>query len=161
MTPSDSATCAPCIVGAGIVANRTDIQRLLCDLGQVQYFDLIEGEVGARGTGYIMEVFADGTSATMAIGHTLYINVNSFDYLEVNTGTDGRVSYDLVQDSRVLRLVPVLVGGGEELEHLSLQDFQALEAAVADVLAASLEAQMDRCDVWQELGFGDRPRDFC
>ena len=159
MTHPSSSICAPCIVGAGIIANRTDIQRLLCDLGQVQYFDVLEGEIGAKGVGYIMEVFADPNSATVAIGRTLYINVQSFDYLKVSTSLEDRVIFDLVRDSRILRLVPTHVEG--EFDPVSMQDFNALEAAVADILAASLDAHLDNCESWQALDFLNRRRDIC
>ena len=153
MTQSSPPPCAPCIVGSGIIVNRSDIYRLLCDLGQVRYFDIVDESVMANGTGYIMEVFADPQCATVAIGRTLYVNVCSFDYLKLHTDLEQQVTFDLVQDSRILRLMPITTS--MEAERLSAQDSHALEAAVAEVLAASFDAHADNQD-WLELDKPDR-----
>ncbi|MEM9567668.1 MAG: hypothetical protein AAF974_05120 [Cyanobacteria bacterium P01_E01_bin.34] len=154
MTQSSSSACAPCIVGSGIIVNRANIHRLLCDLGQVRYFDIVDGSVVTDGTGYIMEVFSDPQCATVAIGRTLYVNVCSFDYLQLHTDLEQQVTFDLVQDNRTLRLMPISTS--MDSERLSSQDAHALEAAVAEVLAASFDAHADNCNDWVELDKQDR-----
>ena len=149
MTQSSSSSCAPCIVSSGIVVNRCDMHRLLCDLGQVRYFDVVDGNVVSSGTGYIMEVFSDPQCATIAIGRTLYINVCSFDYLQLSTDLEQQVTFDLVQESRILRLMPISSSIDSEL--LTNQDAHALEEAVAEVLAASFDAHADNCNDWREF----------
>ncbi len=154
MTQSSSPTCAPCIVSSGIVVNRCDIHRLLCDLGQVRYFDVVDDAVVTSGTGYIMEVFSDSQCATVAIGRTLYINVCSFDYLQLSTDLEQQVTFDLVQESRTLRLMPISSSIDGDL--LSNHDAHALEEAVAEVLAASFDAHADNCNDWREFDKQDR-----
>lgn len=98
---------APCIIDAGIVVNKRDILRLLEDLGRVSYEEIRHGQVFRRGEGYVMEVYCDPTCATVVANCTLYLNVNSFDYLELDAPEDERPCFDLVLDGRILRLRPL------------------------------------------------------
>ncbi|MGB6016157.1 MAG: hypothetical protein WBG32_15605, partial [Nodosilinea sp.] len=98
---------APCLIDSGVVVNKTDMLRLLQDLGQVQYRHFQDSISLSEGQGLVMEVFADSQQATLVANHTLYINVYSFDYLEIGqTDADGN-HFDLVQDNRRLRLLPL------------------------------------------------------
>jgi len=88
-----------------------------------------------------MEVFADGQQATLVANHTLYINVYSFDCLEIgHTESDGSY-FDLVQDSRRLRLVPLSNPMHEQITRSV--NTATLEAMVADALSASWDACLD------------------
>lgn len=132
---------APCIVDAGILVDKRDMQRLLADLTRVRYSHLQDGRVTSEGEGCILEVFADPQRATLIANHALYINVDSFDYLELKQSADQQPCFDLVQDGRQLRLIP-LSNPLQEQVHPSL-DIEALEAVVAEVLSASWDAQFD------------------
>ncbi|WP_035986018.1 hypothetical protein [Leptolyngbya sp. KIOST-1] len=132
---------APCLIDSGVVVNKTDMLRLLQDLGQVQYRHLQDGIPLSEGQGLVMEVFADGQQATLVANHTLYINVFSFDCLELGqTDADGNY-FDLVQDNRRLRLIPM----SDPLhDHITRSvNTAALEAMVADALSASWDACLD------------------
>ncbi len=131
---------APCIIDTGTVVSKQDMKRLLSDLTRVRYTHFQNGIPISEGEGCILEVFADPQRATLIANHTLYLNVCSFDYLVL--GRSGLSSwFDLIQDDRQLRLVP-LSNPLEEQRHNSL-DPAALEAMVAEVLSASWDAQLD------------------
>ncbi|NET11145.1 MAG: hypothetical protein F6K09_20245 [Merismopedia sp. SIO2A8] len=75
---------APCIVDAGIVVSKQDMRRLLCDLGAVRYRYTQGDRCLSEGEGYVVEVFADPAESTLVVNHSLYLNVCSFDYLELS-----------------------------------------------------------------------------
>lgn len=133
---------APCIVDTGIVVNKQDMQRLLSDLGRVRYIHIQDGQICSQGEGFVLEVFADVTRATIVANHALYLNVYSFDYLELSRGANEDEAYfDLIQDSRQLRLIPL----SNPLKEREGRYFNAsaLETAIAEVLSAKLDAEID------------------
>ena len=75
---------APCIVDAGIVVNKQDMRRILCDLGAVYYRYTQGDRCISEGKGYVVEVFSDLQESTLVTNHSLYLNVCSFDYLELS-----------------------------------------------------------------------------
>ena len=87
-----------------------------------------------------MEAFADPTQATLVANRSLYLNVHSFDYLEIVT-TAGETSFVLVQDNRCLGLTPIASAAEEDVSHRL--DAAALEAIVAEALSASWDASLD------------------
>jgi len=97
----------PCIIENGIVYGVKDIYRIVRDMGQVHYSELIDGETLTQGDGYIMSVVANHQSATVIANHRLYLNVCGFDYMRISTQEDGQVHFDLVHPYRTLRLTPV------------------------------------------------------
>ncbi|MEN9225362.1 MAG: hypothetical protein Q6M54_07820 [Thermostichus sp. DRC_bins_24] len=126
------------------MVSKRDIYRLLSDLGRVRYFDIVDGLVRKQGEGYVMEVFQDPKAATLVVNRSLYLNLDSFDYVRLqdlspseaaNSSADQpAVVIDLVQDSRILRLVPLSDPLSDPVQ--LLEDTQALRAAAVDVLAA-------------------------
>jgi len=131
---------APCIIDIGTVVSKQDMQRLLSDLTRVRYIHFQNGVSVCEGEGCVLEVFSDAQRATLVANHALYINVCSFDYLEL--GRSGEISwFDLVQDGRQLRLIPLVNPLEEQRSHSF--DPAALEAMVAEVLSASWDAQID------------------
>ncbi|MGY2716960.1 hypothetical protein ACVW0Q_000271 [Thermostichus sp. MS-CIW-21] len=154
---TDTRPCAPCIVDSGILVNKRDIYRLLADLGRVRYFDIVDGRVRKQGEGYVMEVFQDATAATLVANRSLYLNLNSFDYACLRdpspsevAGLEGErpsVVIDLVQESRILRLVPLSDPLSDPAQLWA--DTQALRAAAADALGAgwSLEEEDGSSDL--------------
>lgn len=83
-TPFHSHLPAPCIVDSGTVVNKQDIRRLLCDLGPVRYRYTQGDHCISEGEGYVVEVFSDPNEATLVTNHSLYLNICSFDYLELS-----------------------------------------------------------------------------
>jgi hypothetical protein len=132
---------APCIVDTGIVVNKQDMQRLLADLSRVRYSYSQDGCLLNENEGYVLEVFSDPQRSTLVANHTLYLNVHSFDYLELHRSSDQQAYFDLVQDSRKLRLVP-LSNPLQEQTTRSL-NAAALEAVVAEVLSAGWDVRID------------------
>lgn len=132
---------APCIVDLGIVVNKQDMQRLLGDLSRVRYIYSQDGNLLSQGEGYVLEVFSDPQRATLVANHTLYLNVCSFDYLELSHTPDQQSCFSLIQDSRQLQLIP-LSNPLQEQNTRSL-NAAALEAVVAEVLSASWDVRID------------------
>lgn len=138
---SSQRSPAPCIVDTGTIINKQDMHRLLNDIGRVSYIHTQDGVLTNQGEGCILEVFTDPSRATLVANHGMYLNVQSFDYLELGLTEDGQPYFDLVQDSRVLRLLPLTNPLMEEHSHDL--NAAALEAVVAEVLAAGWDVQID------------------
>lgn len=132
---------APCLVDTGVVINKTDMLRLLQDLGRVHYRHYHDGCMINQGEGYIMEVFADPQQSTLVANQTLYLNVHSFDCLEMGRLEDNRSHFDLVQENSRLQLVP-LSDPLKDQHHRNLNT-AAFEAMVAEALSASWDACID------------------
>lgn len=143
---------APCIVEAGIIVNKQDMQRLLADLGRVRY-RYTQGNPAAEepatrllaeDEGYVLEVFADPNSSTIVANRTLYINVQSFDYLELSRSPEQEPCFDLVQDDLHLRLIPL--SNPIQDQKARTLSAAALEAVVAEVLSAGWDVEIDNDD---------------
>lgn len=97
----------PCIVDEGVVVNRRDMVRILRDLGHVRYTDFDGDRVRTVGEGYVTSVFSNGAGSTIFVNKRLYINVNSFDYLKLSKLEDETAAFDLVDEQRTVRLIPL------------------------------------------------------
>ncbi|MGF1490851.1 MAG: hypothetical protein ACFBSC_00010 [Microcoleaceae cyanobacterium] len=137
----DYCASAPCIVDTGVVVNKQDMQKLLADLSRVHYLHIQDGQVYGEGEGYILEVFNHPHQATLVANSTLYLNVSSFDYLELNVSPERETCFDLVQEGRLLRLVPLSNPLQEQLARNL--NAAALDAMMDQVLSGSWEAQLD------------------
>lgn len=135
---------APCIIDTGIVVNKVDMRRLLLDLGKVHYIHTQDMQVQSEGEGYVMEVFADQNRSTIVANHALYLNVYSFDYLELKVSPELEAYFDLVQDGRQLRLIPLT----NPLQDQVARGFNAaaLDAVVDQVLSYNWDVQLDDDD---------------
>lgn len=140
---SDSPLPAPCVIEEGILVNKDDIQRALSDLGHVNYCYQLDGQCQGEGEGWILDVFNDGKQATIVMNQTLYLNVNSFDYLQLSTNDHGQTLIDLWQDTRQLRLIPIEtdVLPPDPYQYFSTSD---LEFVVSEVLSAQMDVQQDQ-----------------
>ena len=147
--PGNTHLPAPCIVDTGTVVNKQDMQRLLCDLSRVRYRYTQDNDVLTEDEGYLLEVFSDPQRSTLVANHTLYINVHSFDCLKLvrvpkepsSTTPEQQACFDLIQDNRQLRLIPLTNPLQEQTSrHLNAA---ALEAVVAEVLSASWDVRID------------------
>jgi hypothetical protein len=143
---SEQSSCgnqlpAPCLIDIGVVVNKRDIQRLLTDLTRVRYVYSQDGIVTREGEGCIVEVFSDPSQSTLIANHSLYLNVSSFDYLEMGRSPEQDAWFDLFQDGRLLRLIPLT---NPLTEHYDRRlNASALEAMVAEVLSANWDVQID------------------
>ena len=133
---------APCIIDSGIILNKADIQRLLNDLGRVRYIHTLDNRLQSEGEGWILEVFANPDRATLVANHRLYINVLSFDYLQLHQSSEQETYFDLIQDNRQLRLIS-LTNALQDPEAASNIDAATLEAMVTQVLSAKWDVQLD------------------
>jgi len=140
---SPSQLPAPCIIEQGILVNKDDIRRVLSDLGQVNYSYQLDGQCQGSGQGWILDVFCDLKQATIVMNQSLYLNVNSFDYLQLGVNDQGQTLIDLWQDNRQLRLIPL---DSDQFLPDPCQYFLSsdLESVVSDVLSAQLDVQLDQ-----------------
>ncbi|MBD2771769.1 hypothetical protein [Iningainema tapete] len=136
---------APCIINTGLIVNKLDMRRLLADLGRVQYIYTQFGKLQSEGEGDVMEVFANPQRSTLVANHALYLNVYSFDYLELKQSEEKQTYFDLVQEGTCLRLVPLSTPMQERQRSLNVS---AMEAMMDQVLSARWDAEMDddNCD---------------
>ncbi|MCS6814609.1 MAG: hypothetical protein NZ772_13730 [Cyanobacteria bacterium] len=140
----DARSIAPCVVDQGIVVNRQDMQRLLTDLSHVRYAYWCDGQLASEDEGCVLEVFADPQRSTLIANHSLYINLCSFDYLQLGYSTDHQPCFELIQESRRLQLIPLC----NPLRDQATRDLNAatLEAVVAEVLSEGWDVQLDDDD---------------
>ncbi|MEO0407573.1 MAG: hypothetical protein AAF289_09505 [Cyanobacteria bacterium P01_A01_bin.135] len=129
---------APCIVDVGTIVNKRDMRRILSNVGAVHY-RYLEGETClAEGEGYVVEVFSDPNQATLVANQTLYLNVSSFDGIELRRSKD-EAQFDLLQDNRRLQLIPLSSPLHEQAEHAI--ELATLEAMVSDVFPSDMDVR--------------------
>lgn len=133
---------APCVIESGILVNKEDIKRLINDLTQVRYIHSLDGIIQNQGQGWILEVFNDKNQATVVINNSLYINLQSFDYLQLTQVSPQESHFDLVQDNRKLTLIP-LVTASQEVQTSKNIGFDNLEEMLEEVLSAKWDVQLD------------------
>jgi hypothetical protein len=137
----DANLPAACIIDSGIVVNKIDMRRLLADLGRVRYIYTQEGKVQSQGEGDVIEVIATPQRSTLVANHTLYLNVYSFDYLELQQSPEQETYLDLIQEGRCLRLIPLTTPLQERKE--KHWNASAIEAMMDQVLSARWDAEID------------------
>lgn len=139
---SDSKLPAPCIINTGIIANKIDMGRLLADLGRVRYTYVQDGKLTSQGEGDVMEIFTSPQQATLIANHALYLNLHSFDYLELKQSCEQETYFDLMQDDNAcLRLIPL----STPLQERVTRNLNAgsLEAMMDQVISAKWDAEID------------------
>ncbi|ADI63025.1 hypothetical protein [Trichormus azollae] len=137
----DTRIPAPCIVNTGIIVNKLDIRRLLTDLGRVHYIYTQDNKLLSEGDGDVMEVFVHHQRSTIVANHALYLNINSFDCLELKQPSEKESFFDLIQEDICLRLIPLSTPLQERYE----RHFQGttIEAMMDQVLSARWDAEID------------------
>jgi hypothetical protein len=124
-----------------MIINKLDMRRLLTDLGRVRYIHTQEGKIQSQGEGDVLEVFANPHRSTLVANHALYLNVCSFDYLELKQSLEKETYFDLVQEDRCLRLIPLSTPLQERTTR-SL-NITAIEMMMDQVLSAKWDAEID------------------
>jgi len=140
-SPQSQQLLAPCIIETGTIVNKQDMRRVLSDLSRVRYTYSQDGFSTCEGEGCVLDVFADPRQSTLIANQAIYINVCSFDYLELSRTEEQETCFDLIQEDRHLSLIPLSTPVQDQLaHHLNLA---TLETLVAEVLAARLDAHFD------------------
>jgi hypothetical protein len=137
----DTRIPAPCIVNKGVIVNKMDIRRLLNDIGKVRYIHTQEDKILSQGEGDVMDVFADPHMSTLVANNALYLNIYSFDYLELQQSPEQGTYFDLIQEDICLRLIPLSTPIQERQErHINVS---AIEAMMDQVFSARWDAEID------------------
>ena len=98
----------------------------------------------SHGQGWILEVFNDPTQATIVVNNSLYINIQSFDYLKLNQVSPYETCFDLIQDNRTLRLIPLATANQEQQQQVSKNlGFDSLDEMLGEVFLAKWDVQAD------------------
>jgi hypothetical protein len=137
----DTRIPAPCIVNTGVIVNKLDMKRLLADLGRVHYIYTHEDKVVSEGEGDVMEVFANPQRSTLVANSALYLNVYSFDYIELKQLSPQEGCFDLIQEGMCLRLIPQTTPLQERRD--KTYNVSAIEAMMEQVLSAKWDAEID------------------
>jgi hypothetical protein len=133
---------APCIIDDGTIVNKEDIKRLLNDLGHVRYIHTIDSRFHSEGKGWIVEVFNDPQQSTLVANNNLYLNIQSFDCLQLSKSEHNETYFDLIQDNRQLRLIPIAQASTERDFSKNI-DAETIEAMMTEVLSARFDVQFD------------------
>ena len=135
---------APCIIDFGTIVDREDMKRLLNDLGRVRYIHSLENTKQSEGEGWIQEVFSDPHRSTLVANGSIYLNIQSFDYLQIQKSPENRTYFDLIQDNRQLRLIPLsnFPQDPEGRNNLNA-DFEEM---LTDVLSSKWDMHVDEDD---------------
>ena len=136
---------APCIIDSGTIVSKDDMKRLLDDLCHVHYLHTIDKELHSEGKGWILEVFSHPYQSTLIANGNLYLNIQSFDYLQLSQSREGGNYFDLIQDNRRLRLIPIINSKPEPTSVKNI-DVATIEAMVTEVLSARWDVQLDDDD---------------
>ncbi len=137
----DIKIISPCIVNTGIVVNKLDMRQLLSDIGRVRYTYTQDGKLLSEGEGDVMEVYAHSQRSTLVANNALYLNVHSFDYLELKQSPLQETYLDLIQEGMCLRLIPLSTPFQERRErHFNVS---TIEAMMEQVLSAKWDAEID------------------
>ncbi len=88
-----------------------------------------------------MDVFSDPRMSTLVANNALYVNIYSFDYLELKQSPDQGTYFDLVQEDICLRLVPLSTPLQERRDRNI--DISAVEAMMDQVFSARWDAEID------------------
>lgn len=96
----------PCIVQFGTLYTAKDMLKALEDLYFVRYEYLNANKVVHTGEGFIMSVIANKNGeSTLVFNKRLYLNLASFEYLEVATVSDDITHFNLIAQNMTLRLI--------------------------------------------------------
>ena len=133
---------APCIIDSGTIVSKDDMKRLLNDLCHVHYIHTIDEELHSEGKGWILEVFNHPCQSTLIANGNLYLNIQSFDYVQLSKSPDRETCFDLIQDNRRLRLIPIINSKPEQASVKNI-DAATIEAMVTEVLSARWDVQFD------------------
>ena len=137
----DHKVSAPCIIDNGIIVNIRDMQRLLLDLGRVKYIHTQDGQIQSQGEGYILEVFADHQRSTLIANHSIYLNVFSFDYLELRRSPCQETYFNFFNEGRQLRLIPL--SNPLQEENSRNINAAAFDAVMDQVLSSNWDLELD------------------
>ena len=136
---------APCIIDSGTIVSKDDMKRLLNDLCHVHYIHTIDGKLHSEGKAWILEVFNHPCQSTLIANGNLYINIQSFDYIQLSQSPNQETYFDLIQDNRRLRLIPIVNSKPEQTSGKNI-DAATIEAMVTEVLSARWDVQLDDDD---------------
>lgn len=133
-----------CLVEYGTIYSKRDMIRILRDLDRIEYFDLIDNAVVAKGEGYVIEVYANSQDSTLIFNNKLHINVNGFDFLRIKSDPNKEV--ELFSGHRIIKLKP-LTNVLKERQSVIEEEIDEQRIALASQFACDNEVDLNYyCD---------------
>jgi len=105
-------TLTGCLIQNGTVSAPRDMIRALETIEGLTYRQTFDGATLSEGRATLVKIMAEPGAATILVNGCLFLNVLSFEYLTFETGSDGRVVFELFADG--MRLVLEPAEDGEE-----------------------------------------------
>ncbi|MEM1370341.1 MAG: hypothetical protein AAGG02_20530 [Cyanobacteria bacterium P01_H01_bin.15] len=133
---------APCFINSGTLINKDDMRRVLSDIVRVRYLHILDNRILSEGEGWLLEVFSDPHQGTIVANGSLYLNVQSFDYLRLQVVSPQETHLDLIQDNRQLRLIP-LTNTEQDVEGTPRCDDSTIDWMISQALSARWDVQFD------------------
>ncbi|MDX1918534.1 MAG: hypothetical protein SFT81_05275 [Candidatus Caenarcaniphilales bacterium] len=154
-------TQIPCIIDQGLIFNKRDMVRILQGLDRVEYSEVLEGQESERREGYLVEIFEDENEATIFFNRRIHININSFEYLQINhhpvseshnkaseNSEDRQLSLTVSQtQAAMIYTVELVLPGGRKIILRPLSD--PLENPAP--LQAEVEIRRRHMSAWDEV----------
>ena len=127
---------APCLVSKGTLTHPRDMLRALETIENLDYRYVVDGRCVEEGHTALVKLMADPESATLVVNGCLFLNVQSFRYLDFEHAGDDRWLFTLHGDGTVFELLSIPEsdsdGDGDKRPHLLSQelapDFESLIA---------------------------------
>jgi len=125
---------APCLISNGTIAHARDMLRALETLENVEYRYIVTGELIEEGRAALVKLMADPHSATLIVNGCLFLNVESFRYLDFEQAAEEQWRFVLHGDDSLLELVSLPDTETEDtsskrphlLSEETIQDFETL-----------------------------------
>ena len=116
-----------CFVNDGIIYQKKDMLRILSDLLFVRYEQYDSSDLKKSGEGRVFRVYNNTTNSSVLMNGRIYLNVNSFEYLQIHTDPNTNTSYfELFTPDFSIRIYPLDAEDKEvqwQMDTISDKDF--------------------------------------
>jgi hypothetical protein len=97
----------PLLVGDGTLTHSRDMVRALETVETFTYRYLVDGDLITEGRATLVRIMADSDSASVLVNGCMFLNVQSFQYINFRTDTEGQARFDLYVEGAVLEITPL------------------------------------------------------
>lgn len=97
----------PLLVGDGTLTHSRDMVRALETVETFTYRYLVDGDLITEGRATLVRIMADSDSASVLVNGCMFLNVQSFQYINFRTDAEGQARFDLYVEGAVLEITPL------------------------------------------------------
>jgi hypothetical protein len=116
-----------CFVNDGIIYQKKDMFRILSDLLFIKYEQFDSNGLKKVGEGRVFRVYNNINNSSVLMNGRIYLNVNSFEYLQIHTDSSSNTSFfELFTPDFSLRIYPLEAEDKEaqwQMDAISDKDF--------------------------------------